>query len=128
MLKAIASMLPTKTISIPILAAMIALCAGCGGVAKQTPAPQIATLQDGATTYTQVIDGMGKPYQDYGEPDGGRTVVYLLNPQPPAADTHSSQMLNTTPAQNKLMLKFDPNGILSSHTSEPASIAPPAGQ
>ena len=128
MLKAIARMLPTKTISIPILAAMIALCAGCGGVAQQNPAPQIATLQDGATTYTQVIDGMGKPYQDYGEPDGGRTVVYLLNPQPPAMDTHSSQTANTTPAQNKLTLTFDPNGILASHFPQPTSAPPPSGQ
>lgn len=128
MLKAIASMLPTKTISIPILAAMIALCAGCGSIAKQTPAPQIATLQDGATTYTQVIDGMGKPYQDYGEPDGGRTVVYLLNPQPPAADTHSPQMVNTTPVQNKLTLKFDPNGILASHFPQPTAAPPSPGQ
>jgi hypothetical protein len=128
MVKRIASATFRKRISLSILAATLALCAGCGSVAKQNPAPQIATLQDGATTYAQVIDGMGKPYQDYGEPDGGRTVVYLLNPQPPAADTHSSQIVNTTPVRNKLTLIFDPNGILASHSPQPTAAPPSPGR
>lgn len=104
---------------------MIAICAGCGGVAKENPASQAATLQDGATTYEQVIAGMGEPYQDYGDADGSRTVVYMLNPQPLAVNTHSPQ---TAPqVQNKLTLKFDPNGILATHSEQPASTLPSPG-
>ncbi|MFZ0659073.1 MAG: hypothetical protein WBE78_07570 [Candidatus Binataceae bacterium] len=113
-----------KTISISIITAMITICAGCGTAAKQNPASQMATLQDGATTYAQVIDGMGAPYQDYGDQDGSRTVVYMLNPEPTAANTHSPQV--ATPVQNKLMMKFDPNGILASHSTQPASVSPPS--
>jgi Flp pilus assembly protein TadD len=108
-----------KTISISIIAAMITICAGCGTAAKQNPASQMATLQDGATTYAQVIAGMGEPYQDYGDQDGSRTVVYMLNLESIAANTHSPQTV--TQVQNKLTLKFDPNGILVSHSSQPNS-------
>lgn len=125
MARAIASAIPRRTISISILAVVIALCAGCGSVAKENPALQAATLQDGATTYEQVIAGMGEPYQDYGDADGSRTVVYMLNPQPPAANAHTPQV--GTQVQNKLTLKFDPNGILATHTEQPASTLPSPG-
>ena len=111
-----------KLIPISILGALIAMCTGCGSAAKQNPASQTATLQDGATTYAQVIAGMGEPYQDYGDQDGSRTVVYMLNPEPAAANTHSPQAASQV--QNKLTLKFDPNGILASHSTQPASAAP----
>jgi hypothetical protein len=124
MVKRIASATFRKRLSLSLLATMLALCAGCGSVAKQNPAPQIATLQDGATTYEQVMEGMGPPYQDYGDQDGSRTVVYMLNPEPTAANTHSPQA--TTQVQNKLTLKFDPNGILASHSSQPTSAPPPS--
>lgn len=119
MIRTIAGALVRKTISISIFAAMVALCTGCSSAAKQNPASQIATLQDGATTYAQVIAGMGEPYQDYGDQDGSRTVVYMLNPV--AANTHSSQ--TAMQVQNKLTLKFDPNGILVGHSTQPASVA-----
>ncbi|MGC1343988.1 MAG: hypothetical protein WA854_16775 [Candidatus Binataceae bacterium] len=122
MVRAIASAIDARMISISILAAMIAICAGCGTAAKQNPASQMDTLQDGATTYAQVIAGMGEPYQDYGDQDGSRTVVYMLNLQPSVADTHSPQTV--TQVQNKLTLKFDPNGILASHSTQPASTSP----
>lgn len=121
MIRTIAGALVRKTISISIFAAMVALCTGCSSAAKQNPASQIATLQDGVTTYAQVIAGMGEPYQDYGDQDGSRTVVYMLNPEPAAANTHSPQA--ATQVQNKLTLKFDPNGILVSHSTQPASVA-----
>ncbi|MFZ1887640.1 MAG: hypothetical protein WAU33_06385 [Candidatus Binataceae bacterium] len=123
MSRAIASALVRKAISILLFATMISICAGCGGVAKQNPASQAATLQDGATSYAQVIEGMGPPYQDYGDQDGSRTVVYMLNPEPAGANTHSPQTA-TTQVQNKLTLKFDPNGILVSHSTQPISTPP----
>ncbi|MHB8383172.1 MAG: hypothetical protein ACYDC3_12650 [Candidatus Binataceae bacterium] len=107
------------TISASLIAAVIALCAGCGSAAKDNVAPEIATLQDGATSYSQVMESMGKPYQDWGEPDGSRTVIYMLSAQPSVAGTHSQQ--TTTQAQTKLTLKFDPSGTLASHASEPVS-------
>ncbi len=116
-----AKAIPRRLIPISILAALIAICAGCGSAAKQNPASNAATLQDGATTYAQVIAGMGEPYQDYGDQDGSRTVVYMLNPEPVATNTHSLQA--ATQVQNKLTLKFDPNGILASHSTQPASVA-----
>lgn len=125
MIRAIASATLRKTISISTLAAVLALCAGCGSVAKVNPASQAATLQDGATTYEQVIAGMGEPYQDYGDADGSRTVVYMLNPQLLAANTHSRQ--TAIQVQNKLTLKFDPNGILATHSEQPASTLPSPG-
>jgi hypothetical protein len=122
MSRAIANAIPRKLIPISILGALITLCTGCGTAAKQNPASQMATLQDGATTYAQVIAGMGEPYQDYGDQDGSRTVVYMLNPEPAAANTHSPQAAILV--QNKLTLKFDPNGILASHFTQPAAAQP----
>ncbi len=122
MIRTIANAIPRQLIPISILGALIALSTGCGTAAKQNPASQMSTLQDGATTYAQVIAGMGEPYQDYGDQDGSRTVVYMLNPEPAAANTHSPQAASQV--QNKLTLKFDPNGILASYSTQPASAEP----
>ncbi|HVC43305.1 MAG TPA: hypothetical protein VND20_00695, partial [Candidatus Binataceae bacterium] len=116
-----------KLISSALVIAVIAICAGCGGVAQDNPDSQIASLQDGRTNYSQVIANMGKPYQDYGSPDGGRTVVYKLNQQQADSDTHipmlGPYMGAISQVQNKMTLTFDSNGVLTSHSSQvtPAS-------
>jgi len=101
---------------IALAIAALAICAGCGGVAQDSFNPRIVTLHDGATSYAQVIAAMGKPYQDWGEPDGGRTVVYMLNHPQIGADTRTPQA--ASPAPTKVTLKFDPNGMLTSHSPQ----------
>ena len=121
-----------RTISIVFIAGAIAIFAGCGGVAQDNPDSRIASLQDGRTTYSQALASMGKPYQDYGDQDGSRTVVYEVNQQQADSSTHvpvlGPYMGNISQVQNKLMLKFDPNGVLQSHSSQVTPAPPPPGQ
>lgn len=111
-----------RALSILIAASTIAILAGCGGVAQDNPDSRIASLQDGQTSYSQALASLGKPYQDYGDQDGSRTVVYEINQQQAGTDTHIPVLGpytgHITQVQNKLTLKFDPNGVLTSHTSK----------
>ncbi|MGH7780399.1 MAG: hypothetical protein ACREQR_11285 [Candidatus Binataceae bacterium] len=111
-----------RLISILIVAGVIALLAGCGGVAQDNPDSRIASLHDGSTTYEQAIASLGKPYQDYGDADGSRTVVYMINQQQASGDTHIPVLGpyagHISQVQNKLTLKFDPNGTLVNHSSQ----------
>jgi hypothetical protein len=121
-----------RAIPILIVVSTIALLAGCGGVAQDNPDSRIASLQDGRTSYSQALASLGKPYQDYGDEDGSRTVVYEINQQQAGTDTHIPMLGpyagHITQVQNKLTLKFDPNGILTSHTSQIIPAPPPPGQ
>lgn len=120
-----------RIIGVLAIAGLIAFCTGCGSVAQSNPDARIADLQDGRTTYAQVITDFGKPYQDYGEPDGSRTVVYILNQQQAGSATHvpmvGPYVGTIRQVQNKMTLQFDPSGVLTSHASQ-VTPAPPPGQ
>ncbi len=93
----------------------------CGDVAQDNPDARVAVLKDGQTSYSQVMQTMGKPYGDYGHPDGTRTVIYHLNQQQADSATHipviGPYAGSITPIENVVTLNFDKNGVLVSHSS-----------
>lgn len=103
------------------IVAFAVLLAGCAPQGVDNPDSRIASLRDGRTTYAQVTREFGKPATDNVAADGTRTVTYAIHQQQADSGAHAPILGplsgNITEVINDLTLKFDKDGVLTSHAS-----------
>ena len=110
-----------------VVAAIAILLAGCAPQGVDNPDSRIANLQDGKTRYDQVTQEFGKPLTDQVAPDGTRTLTFAIQQQQASGGVHSPILGpfsgSVTQVENDLTMKFDKQGVLTSHSSsiKPAS-------
>jgi outer membrane protein assembly factor BamE (lipoprotein component of BamABCDE complex) len=107
--------------NILVISAIAVLFAGCAPQGVDNPDSRIANLQDGTTSYDQVTQQFGQPLTDKVAPDGTRTLTYAIHQQQADSDVHTPIFGpfsgKITQVENDLTMKFNKQGVLTSHSS-----------
>jgi outer membrane protein assembly factor BamE (lipoprotein component of BamABCDE complex) len=110
-----------------VVSAIAILLAGCAPQGVDNPDSRIANLKDGKTRYDQVLQEFGKPLTEKVAPDGTRTLTFAIQQQQASSAVHSPILGpfsgSVTQVENDLTMKFDKQGVMTSHSSsiKPAS-------